>query len=101
MAELTPQQRSMRARAAAHTRWSKESPDLHLPKARAAFMDRFAKQVDPDGVLPEAERQRRAGQARTAYFTALAYQSSRARAARTPKRVRPAAPSSGREGTTR
>jgi hypothetical protein len=76
---LSPEQRTLRARAAAHARWSKESPDQHLPKARKAFMDRFARQVDPDGVLSESERARRTDHARTAYFTALALKSSIAR----------------------
>jgi hypothetical protein len=79
---LTQHQRTLRARAAAHARWSKESPDEHLPRARQAFMDRFERQVDPDGVLPPAERARRAAHARTAYFTDLAFKSSRVRAAR-------------------
>lgn len=42
--------------------------------ARAAFNDRFVREVDPDGVLPEAERQRRAECARKAYFAGLAPQ---------------------------
>lgn len=46
---------------------------------RAAFNQRFLDQVDPDGLLPEDERQRRAGHARKAYYTALALKSSVAR----------------------
>jgi hypothetical protein len=45
-------------------------------------MDRFERQVDPDGTLPADERAKRAESARKAYFTALALRSSRARAAR-------------------
>ncbi|RZU52666.1 hypothetical protein EV385_4544 [Krasilnikovia cinnamomea] len=88
MPELTPEQRSMRGRLAAHARWAREDPEHHLPKARAAFMDRFSREVDPDGVLPPAERERRAEHARKRYFTALAFKSSRAR-------------SSGRKGLRR
>jgi hypothetical protein len=40
------------------------------------------RQVDPDGILPEAERQRRAECARKAYYTALAAKSARARRSR-------------------
>jgi hypothetical protein len=43
-------------------------------------MERFERQVDPDGVLSAQERARRAGAAMRAYFTALALRSSRARA---------------------
>ncbi len=46
---------------------------------RKAFLDGFERQVDPEGVLPIAERQRRAEHARKAYFTRLALKSSRAR----------------------
>lgn len=69
----------MRARAAAHTRWSREDRSTGTAKARTAFMARFEREVDPDGVLPPAERARRAESARSAYFTKLALASSRAR----------------------
>lgn len=48
----------------------------------AVISPRFERQVDPDGLLPEAERQRRALAARHAYFSALALKSARSRAAR-------------------
>jgi hypothetical protein len=47
--------------------------------ARKAFLDRFERQVDPDGTLDPAERARRAGHARKAYFTGLALKSAQAR----------------------
>jgi hypothetical protein len=37
--------------------------------ARDKFDERFIDEVDPDRVLPEAERLRRAAHARKAYFT--------------------------------
>lgn len=46
---------------------------------RAAFMARFEKQVDPNGVLPEGERRRRAEAAKKAYFTRLALMRRRSR----------------------
>jgi len=49
---------------------------------RKTFLDSFEKQVDPDGVLPEAERLRRAEAARKAHFSRLALKSADARAAR-------------------
>lgn len=79
---LTPAQRGLRARLAAYERWSRHDPVAGTAPARAAFADRFLRQVDPDGVLPEDERLRRADSARRAYFTRLALASSRARAAR-------------------
>jgi hypothetical protein len=42
-------------------------------------MDSFIDQVDPDRVLPEAERERRAAQARKAYFAGLALASAKSR----------------------
>lgn len=79
MAPLTPEQRILRARIAAHTLHSKVDPTEHTAPARKAFLDRFERQVDPDGVLPEAERKRRAEHARKAYFTQLAFKSAKAR----------------------
>jgi hypothetical protein len=57
-----------------------------MKKARDKFDERFERQVDPDGTLPPAERQRRADAARRAYFTGLAYKSSKARAAKKARR---------------
>lgn len=79
MSELTPSQRSLHARLAAHSRWAKEDPVQGTAAARKAALERFEKQVDPDGVLPPAERARRAESARKAYFTSLALKSARAR----------------------
>jgi hypothetical protein len=76
---LTPEQRILRARAAVTTSWA-NTPDRteRTRPAREAFLARFADQVDPDRVLPEAERARRAEHAKRAYFLRLAYRSSRA-----------------------
>jgi hypothetical protein len=46
---------------------------------RKAFMDRFEREVDPEGVLEPEERQRRARAARSAYFCKLALRSARKR----------------------
>jgi hypothetical protein len=83
---VTPEQRAMRARLAAHTRWSREDPhdpNGAMARARAKSpqsLAYWARQVDPDNTLPETERQRRAEHARKAYMTGLALKSSRARA---------------------
>ena len=76
---LSPSERSLRARLAAHTLHSRVDSRAHTAPARKAFLSRFEHQVDPDRTLPSVERARRAQQARKAYFTRLAYQSVRAR----------------------
>jgi hypothetical protein len=47
--------------------------------ARAAFMAKFEQEVDPEGVLPEAERQRRAEAAKKLHFQRLAWKSAKKR----------------------
>lgn len=79
----TDSQRSMQARAAAHSSWAK-TPDRsrRTEAARAALMAKFEKQVDPEGVLPAHVRAERARSARLAHFHELARRSSIARSAR-------------------
>lgn len=77
---LTPEQRKLRAQLAAHRLHATHDSRILTAPARAKFMERFLNEVDPEHRLPEAERQRRAGHARKAYFTKLALVSSRARA---------------------
>lgn len=77
---LTHQERVLRARLAAHTRWALErDPTAATAPARAGFHDRFVREVDPDGVLPPDELARRVEHARKAYFTRLALKSAQAR----------------------
>lgn len=76
---LTPEQRKLRAQIAANTRLAAEDPVEMTAPARKAFLDRFEKQVDPDGTLDPAERGRRAEHARRAYFQRLALKSAQAR----------------------
>ncbi len=72
--------RSLIARLAAHESWANTAdPSARTAPARRALLDRFERQVDPDGVLSPAERARRAGHARKAYFTRLALRSAQAR----------------------
>lgn len=80
---LTPVERTLRARLAAHESWAATAdPAKRTAPARKAALDRFERQVDPDGALDPAERQRRAESARKAYFTRLALASTKARRAR-------------------
>jgi hypothetical protein len=79
---LTPEQRSLRARIAAHTLHSRIDSTAHTEPERKAFLDRFEYQVDPDRLLSDSERRRRAESAKKAYFTTLAYRSAKARSGR-------------------
>jgi hypothetical protein len=74
---LTPEQRSLRGRIAVQTMHAQGK--TNTTPARAKFLERFEREVDPDGVLPEAERAKRAAHARRAYMTRLALKSSQAR----------------------
>ena len=76
---LSPEQRRLRAQTAAYERWSKQDPREGTKPARAAFNQRFIDQVDPERVLPEAERTRRAQSAMRAHMSRMALASSRAR----------------------
>jgi hypothetical protein len=79
---LTPEQRSLRARIAAHTKHSLYDPVESTSKARSASPGSDAyweRQVDPDGVLPELERKRRGTSAKKAHFSRLAMASAKAR----------------------
>lgn len=79
---LTPEQRSLQGAIAALTRWAHEDPRPALERTRAGFFARFEREVDPDGVLPPAERDRRATAAMRAHMAQLALASSKARATR-------------------
>jgi hypothetical protein len=74
---LTAGERTLRARLAAHTMHAQGKTNTE--PARDAWLARFERQVDPDGVLPAGERRRRADHAKRAYMSELAYKSARAR----------------------
>ena len=78
---LDPADMALRGRLGAYVLHSRYDPRETTKKARQAFLARFLREVDPDGVLPEAERQRRALAARRAFFVRLALKSARARRA--------------------
>lgn len=70
---LTPSQRSQRARIAARARWAKDDGTTGTQPARDAFLARFERQVDPDGVLDPRERARRAESAKREHFQRMAF----------------------------
>jgi hypothetical protein len=74
------QREQVDARIAVHTSWAKTTDrKARTAAGRAAFLDRFEREVDPDGTLAPEERARRAENARRAYFYALALRSAQAR----------------------
>ncbi|GHF83441.1 hypothetical protein FHX82_006466 [Amycolatopsis bartoniae] len=55
--ELTPEQRRLRAQIAAHVSWANtQDRAARTAAARKAAVDRFHKQVDPEGKLSPQER---------------------------------------------
>ena len=77
---MTSEQRRRRARIAAHVSWANTADRTARTAAGTkAFLDRFERQVDPDGVLPDEVRTVMAKHARTAYMLRLAERSAVAR----------------------
>ena len=77
---FTPSEQSMRGALGAHVSWANtENRTARTAPARKAFDGRFEHEVDPDGVLPPAERAKRVENARRAYFLRLALKSAKAR----------------------
>ena len=74
---------SLKRRAAAHESWAR-TPNrrARTAKATAAFLEKFARQVDPDNKLTPEERHRRAVSARRAYYLRLSVKAAAARKAR-------------------
>jgi hypothetical protein len=78
-------ERVLIARVAAHTRWAAEADrTAATAPARRGLIARFERQVDPDGLLPEDERQRRAQSALRAHMARMAQRSVVARRRRRP-----------------
>jgi len=78
----TPEARAMRARIAAYALHSQCDSKAHTESARKGFRARFEREVDPDGLLSEEERRRRADCALRSHMTRLSLQSAKARARR-------------------
>ncbi|HSW41270.1 MAG TPA: hypothetical protein VLM76_02040 [Patescibacteria group bacterium] len=75
-----PTSRAAAGRLGGLTTASRNDPKTYTSKARRTFLDNFAAEVDPEGVLPPEERDRRAVAARKLHMARLALRSSRARA---------------------
>ena len=76
---LTSQERAIRGRIGAFSLHASHDSRQLTASAREAFLSRFEREVDPDGVLAPDERRRRALHARKAYFARLAFASAKAR----------------------
>jgi hypothetical protein len=72
-------QRSQIGRLGAYSLHAKHDSRELTKNARDKFLERFENEVDPDRVLPEAERIRRAAFARKLYMGRLALKSAKAR----------------------
>jgi hypothetical protein len=88
---LTPEQRSMRARIAARAQHAQGKTNTAPARRNSPnSVEYWARQVDPDGTLPEAERLKRANHARLEHMTRLSFEASKARSRRKEHALGPA-----------
>jgi hypothetical protein len=74
--------KDINGRIGAETSWARTRDRAARTRpARDAFLQRFEKEVDPDGTLPPEERRQRAEHAMRAYMLQLAKRSAAARKA--------------------
>ena len=78
-----PTDMARRGRIGAFVTHSRHDPRETTRNARAAFLAKFARKVDPEGILPEEERQRRAEMARRAHYSRIARLSALTRSRKT------------------
>ena len=78
---------AQRGRLGAHIAHSRNDPRAMTATARGAFLSSFERQADPDGILPAAERMRRAEHLKKAHFLRLAMKSAATRKARAGRRL--------------
>lgn len=101
MPSAEPTERTLQARLAANTRWSREDPAEQGRVMRAGLARKFLDEVDPRRELPEPERLRRAECAKRAFYQRLALRSAKARRARATARARRVAADAEAEGAAR
>jgi hypothetical protein len=65
------------------TAWSRNDAETMTGAAHRGFRARFEREVDPEGILPAAERAARSERARRAYMLGLAARSAAARRKKT------------------
>lgn len=78
--KLSPAERRLVGEIGSHESWSRTTDRAaRTAPARKAALDRFEREVDPEGRLTPDERARRAEHARKAYFSRLALKSVKVR----------------------
>lgn len=77
---MTPEQRALRARIASHASW-KRTPDRarRTRPGSQALLARIAAEVDPDGVMSPADREKAVKNAVSEHFSRLAMKAAAAR----------------------
>jgi hypothetical protein len=79
MASSIPSERKIIASIGANAMHARNDSKLTTKAGRQAFLDRFEREVDPEGELDPAERRRRASYARQRHMRQLALRSAQAR----------------------
>ncbi|WP_256334844.1 hypothetical protein [Lentzea albidocapillata] len=78
--ELTPAQRTLRAKLGAYTSWANTTNrTARTDAARKAAKNRFRVLADPDGVLPPEMVEERAQALEREHYTRMAFLSARSR----------------------
>src|SRR5215213_2728185 len=80
-----PEEMAQRGRIGAHVTHSRHDARELTAPAREAFLSKFERDVDPDGVLSPQERRRRAEHARRAHMARIARLSAIARRQKVPE----------------
>ena len=80
---MNPAERTLRGRIGAYSLHAQGK--TNTGPARTAFLAKFELEVDPEGILAETERQKRAECARKAYFARLGLKSAMTRRKRKSK----------------
>lgn len=78
--ELTPAQRTLRAKLGAHASWAQTTNrTARTEAARKAAKNRFRRLADPEGVLPAEVVDQRAAALEREHYTRMAYLSAKSR----------------------
>jgi len=81
---LTPEQRALRARIAAHSSWAKTANRrARTQPGSQALLAKLAAEVDPDGLMSPEDRAKAVENAKSAYFSRLAMRAAAARRSKT------------------
>ncbi|MFD0902388.1 hypothetical protein [Actinomadura sediminis] len=85
---LTPAERSLRARIAVNTSWAntrdRSARTANGTASSPASLSYWEKRVDPDGEMDDATRAKAAENARSAHYQRMAYRAAQARKNKTP-----------------